>query len=132
MTNRVLLGKFPDGGYGLRVSVPGYDVRSNPVDNELLVFNSDWANTLPILISGSAYVSPSSFMRINFPSLGYTPFAMALMNYHGITTYITYSTSRANQPYGTISVFHDHVDLINYLGSTAIISYAVYRVPAFT
>jgi hypothetical protein len=139
MTQRVLLGKFPEGGYGLRVSEAGYDVTSNPIDNTRLVFNSDWASTLPIYLSGSANVPNNSFTRVDFPNLGYTPFAMALINHNTMITSKRYTFSngeyfygnRYQFPYGTMSVFSDHIDLINYNGANAIMSYAIYRVQAF-
>lgn len=57
MSNRVLLGKFPDGdnspnGYGLRISKPGYEVTVANPDNEKLIFNSDWIGILPLYSSG--------------------------------------------------------------------------------
>lgn len=45
---RISLGKQSDGAYGLRISKPGYNVRTNPVDNEQLHFNSDWGASMPI------------------------------------------------------------------------------------
>jgi len=76
MTGRILLGRFPDGGYGLRVSQAGYDVTSNPVDNEKLVFNSDWPAVLPVYAKGIIYGSGTA----SYPDLGYVPFCSALIN----------------------------------------------------
>lgn len=80
MTKRVLLGAFPDGGYGLRVSKAGYDVSSNPVDNTQLIFNSDWPAILPIYATGYMYIGAGSTQSASYPSLGYLPFCSALVN----------------------------------------------------
>lgn len=79
MTKRVLIGAFPDGGYGLRVSQPGYDVTSNPVDNEKLVFNSDWVGLLPVHVTGTTTCNATT-VSVPFPNLGYIPFCAALIN----------------------------------------------------
>jgi hypothetical protein len=82
MTKRILLGSFPSGGFGLRISKPGYDVTSNPVNNEELIFNSDWPNILPLHINGSLSVSAGGTASVAH-SLGYIPFASALINIGG-------------------------------------------------
>jgi hypothetical protein len=76
MVERILLGRFPDGGYGLRVSEAGYNVTSNPVNNEKLVFNSDWPAVLPVYAKGIIYGSGSA----SYPDLGYIPFCSALVD----------------------------------------------------
>src|SRR6478672_13335743 len=87
MTNRVLLGRFPDGNYGLRVSAPGYDVYSNPVNDENLLFNSDWSTLFPIYQRGTftcygdMYYSYSA--DATFPNLGYIPFIVASFSSDG-------------------------------------------------
>lgn len=77
MVQRVLIGKFPDGGIGLRVSEPGYDVMSNPVDNRRLYFSSDWAEVLPVLVRGTFNISTNqnSVKVANYTYPGYIPFA---------------------------------------------------------
>lgn len=80
MTKRILIGRFPDGGYGLRVSQAGYDVTTNPVDNEQLVFNSDWPNILPIYVTGYMNISAGSTQSASYPTLNYLPFCSALVN----------------------------------------------------
>lgn len=76
MVQRVLIGKFPDGGYGVRVSEPGYDVTSNPVDNARLTFSSDWAEVLPVLHRGSFSITNTQFaIKVaDYPYPGYIPF----------------------------------------------------------
>ena len=77
MVKRILLGAFPDGGYGLRVSQAGYDVTSNPVDNTRLTFNSDWPSVLPLYQSGQFTIANgASSGGISFASLGYVPLAL--------------------------------------------------------
>lgn len=78
MSKRVLLGKFPDGGYGMRVSEPGYDVSSNPVDNERLIFSSDWQALLPIHAVGTISVNNSTVTN-SFVDLGYIPHSSSLV-----------------------------------------------------
>lgn len=40
MTDRVILGSLPGGGYGLRVSNPGFDVKSQSLNGRQLSFDS--------------------------------------------------------------------------------------------
>jgi len=77
MVQRVLIGKFPDGGYGIRVSEAGYDVTSNPVDNARLTFSSDWAEVLPVLHRGTFSITNTEFAIkfADYPYPGYIPFA---------------------------------------------------------
>ncbi len=81
MVGRVCLGAFPDGGYGLRISDPGYAVRSNPVDDEHLAFNSDWPAVLPVHVMGTASVNGA--LDVWYPAIGYMPFSAALINVGG-------------------------------------------------
>lgn len=83
MTGRIRLGLQSDGAYGLRISKPGQDVSMNPVNNELMIFNSDWAETLPLYTSGTFSVAagPNSYLSFgtgsfSFASLGFVPFAI--------------------------------------------------------
>jgi hypothetical protein len=71
MSARVLLGAFPDGGYGMRISQPGYDVNSNPIDNERLTFSTDWPQTAPILQSGIVDIRYGA--QISFPTRAFRP-----------------------------------------------------------
>lgn len=79
MVARVLLGHLPDGHYGLRVSEPGYNVASNPVDDEKLYFSSDWPALLPIHVVGYASLNNQT-VDISYPDLGFTPHCAALIN----------------------------------------------------
>lgn len=54
MTNRVLLGKLPNGQYGLRVSRPGFDVTNDGLGNNAVAFDSRWSNAKALLASGYA------------------------------------------------------------------------------
>jgi hypothetical protein len=104
---RVLLGKFPDGHYGLRVSEPGYDVASNPVDNERMVFNSDWPSMLPLYLTGVVNLSGSS-VTIPFAALGsgYIPFVEIFILRNGESRWELYQTSSAiaAMGFGTTSI----------------------------
>ena len=79
MKRRILLGAFPDGGYGLRVSKPGWDVEMNPVNNAGMMFNSDWASCLPVhWRSGQFIIYTGQTLVLSYADLGYTPFCAAL------------------------------------------------------
>lgn len=78
MVKRILIGQLPDGGYGMRVSQPGYDVTSNPVDNEKLIFSSDWQSLLPVHATGTITVNNSTVTQ-NFTNLGYIPHSTSLV-----------------------------------------------------
>lgn len=75
MANRIAIGQMPDGSYGMRVSMAGYDVLSNPVDNEKLIFSSDWPATFPIYAKGSYTKSSSRTTTdtVAFAGMGFTP-----------------------------------------------------------
>ena len=77
MTKRILLGKFPDGGAGLRISRPGKDVMANPPVQEDLQFNSDWFSALPIHQMGQVTVPNNATTTVVFPALAYPPMILA-------------------------------------------------------
>ena len=147
MTKRLLLGAFPDGGYGLRISWPGYDVTSNPVDNEGLLFNSDWPGVLPIYLIGNVSVSNST-VTVDFPdNLGYLPMASALMidSADSGGGYQMFSLSNCIVDIGTLNgyVFQGtaftnvkitlYESYATFYSNGAIdFSYAIYRIPGFT
>lgn len=144
MVQRVLIGQFPDGGYGVRISQAGYDVTTNPVDNERLVFNSDWSYSLPLLISGTISV-PSTTVTVNFGlTLPYVPFCSAFVLSGGdLSAYYTSNcldTSMANMDdYVTEGAGAGNIDIGTFnnqivLRSTTSITvkYFVYRLKAFS
>lgn len=156
MVKRILLGAFTEGGgkFGLRVSQAGYDVATNPVDNEKLVFNSDWPEVLPIYQTGSIAVPANTSTVVNYPTLGYVPHATMLVN-KGANLYQHYVTSntlyvnRANgvtrkllaYPVGEFAsdggfysavILRSFTDrLVLYSSFATTIVYTVYRVRAF-
>ena len=78
MTNRVCLGKQSDGTYGLKVSEFGYNVLSNHLDDERLIFNSEWASINAIFKSGEFQISAGGTVTIPFGlSLGFSPYFYA-------------------------------------------------------
>lgn len=157
ISNRILLGAFPEGGgkYGLRVSQPGYNVLSNPVDDEQLVFNSDWPAVLPIHQTGTVTLTAGQTQTINFPSLGYTPFVTALVkrgsgNWQQFITSNTLYVRRSNgvtrylMTYGMYELtydgngFYDSVkvnmftnNLTIYSSAASQVVYIVYHIQAF-
>lgn len=75
MTRRVCIGRLPDGNYGMWCSAPGVDVMtvSNPLDSNLLTFNSNWTDIAKVHQSGVAS-SDSTNPKVSWPDLGYKPF----------------------------------------------------------
>ena len=143
MVARVLLGKHPDGVYGLRVSEPGYDVLTNPLDPERMVFDSQWTALNPILLRGQATVSASTSSAyatttVNFgETLAYAPMFFALWTKDGTTwtRAITrrYATNGAVvQPTTIALAYVDRIKFFNYdTTSGATINYIVFKTPAF-
>lgn len=83
MTNRVVLGQFPDGGFGLRVSEANYNVLSNPVDNAKLIFSSDWPSMFPIHVSDTFSLAAGASTVQPYADLGFIPFGMWLWYFEG-------------------------------------------------
>lgn len=83
---RIRLGQQSDGTYGLRVSEAGYDVTTNPIDNERLLFNSDWAMTFPIWYQFSVSISASmgAAAQVFFPDCGFIPWASFTTTLSGV------------------------------------------------
>jgi hypothetical protein len=83
-----LIGKFPDGQYGLRVGVPGYNILSNPVDDAQLYFSSEWPTTMYVHHQQLVNVPASSFTAADIlyfdytnGPLPYTPYVMVDVKY---------------------------------------------------
>lgn len=77
MTRRVVLGKQQNGGYALRVSLPGVDALTADANNpNQLSFNSDWTDLARIHQMGQAYVyaAPPPTTYVYFLALGGIPF----------------------------------------------------------
>lgn len=156
MTKRVLIGQFPDGGYGLRVSQPGYDVTSNPPDNEKLVFNSDWPAVLPVYKTGSKSLYAGETYTETYTDLGYIPFCSALVDIGrgweqlSMSTALQSKTLKANNPIETpvdaspryqyawsggyftsfnIRTFNDRIIL--YCDAAISVKWTIYRIRAF-
>jgi hypothetical protein len=79
-----LIGKFPDGQYGLRVGVPGYNILSNPVDDAQLYFSSEWPTTMYVhhqqLVNVPAApawnIAYANYYNYTNGALPYTPYVM--------------------------------------------------------
>lgn len=86
---RILIGKIPGATYGVRISEPGYDAASNPVDDERLLFNSDWTEVLPIHQIGSfvhrttADQGSDVVQTVSFSGLGFVPFVDFMVQANG-------------------------------------------------
>ena len=78
MAKRVSLGRHPNGTFGLRVSLPGFDV--DTANDAQLAFSSDWADLDNVLAIGEYAVAPGSVAGVthtmlDLTGIGYTPFA---------------------------------------------------------
>lgn len=84
MTNRVVLGQMPEGGYGLRVSKPGVDAMSTSPNPDNLLFDSSWKDVLKIhtwnevvmnatVTTGNPGVQNYIYTTITYPALPYAP-----------------------------------------------------------
>lgn len=86
---RVLVGNLPSGAKGLRISQAGYDSGSHPVDDERLIFSSEWPEVIPIHQVGSfthrtqAQQGQVVTQLINFTGLGYVPFVTFIVKGNG-------------------------------------------------
>lgn len=75
MVRRVAIGGLPDGSNGMWCSAPGVDVMTvaDPLDGNLLTFNSNWTDIAKVHQSGAG-VSDGSYPFLAWPDLGYKPF----------------------------------------------------------
>lgn len=139
MARRVLLGAFPDGGYGLRVSKPGWDVEMNPVNNAGMMFNSDWASCLPIhWRSGAFSIGAGAAFSLGYADLGYVPFVAAIYQNPVGAGWATVTGGYAISHYSTtepglaIQALSNYVWVANNTYSPTIgLSIVVFKVPAF-
>ncbi len=74
MPGRALLGQFPNGESGLRVSRPGYEVTDMNLPPKALAFDSRWPKALNVHQQGTA----SHGQTVGFPALSEPPFVVAV------------------------------------------------------
>lgn len=138
-TRRVLIGKGPNGFYGLKVSSPGYDVFETADAN--LVFNSD-QNVFKVVLSGSiplpqvgmpdpgagTYAEGQSTLVSGVHGLGFTPAVIA---------YIEFSSGlRAAMPYtahtvsGATASWQTYTPIVSATNFRIDVRYIVYGGPA--
>ena len=72
MANRTLLGRFPNGEYGLRISRPGHNVLDMGLAPKNLAFDSRWPKALKIVKKGTT----TNRQTVSFPSLSEPPFVI--------------------------------------------------------
>jgi hypothetical protein len=73
-TARVVIGQLPGGGFGIKSSLPGIDVRGVPDDDtQKLSFSSNWQNVAQVHLTGIADLSGGS-KTIFWNPLGFIPF----------------------------------------------------------
>lgn len=94
-TRRVCLGALPGGaGFGLYVSLPGYDVLTDdPTDVHKFSFNSNWTNMVRTWQTGYATSTP-----VSFPNIGYVP--------HVEVRQVSLSTAYDDRPINTSGTTH--------------------------
>jgi len=133
MTTRVVLGKFQDGGYGMRCSSGGYNANSNPVDQFKLSFSTDWTAMAPIYLSGSwGSIGNGSTINISFPTLYYIPFTYLMWTHTGSGEwYTSLQTYFDLNPYLVMDTYQDHIKIINNTGNTIDVIYAIYKMQAY-
>lgn len=83
MVTRWVLGARPGGSYGFRYSKPGYSAATTPADPTQLVFDSDWAATLPIFYQTGVFsLATGTTQTFTYPTaLSYTPFCSWLIGW---------------------------------------------------
>lgn len=69
MTDRVLLGRREDGTYGLDISLPGYDVKTAPL--EQMAFSTNWSGGA--IIHQTGLVTEVWGKTVTFPTLPFVP-----------------------------------------------------------
>lgn len=85
MGRRVVLGALPGGGYGLRVSRPGYDVLDPGLGPQQLAFDSRWPTAARVHMEGQIYCGPvsgiSTYSTVGFGlDFGTIPPVITLVN----------------------------------------------------
>lgn len=70
MVNRLLVGDYGDGTFGIKLSLPGSDVTS--ADAQHLVFDSKWAGAASVHVTGVSTIGST----VTFPTMGYIPCAI--------------------------------------------------------
>ena len=78
MTNRLIIGLLPNGNYGIRISKPGYDVTTEPPDQQSLHFNTDWPSMLPAYVRGSTSTNSTTVNVSYGVTLGFYPYCSIL------------------------------------------------------
>ena len=78
MTARVAIGNLGGGKFGLRSTMPGYDVLTEPENSANLSFDSNWTNTVSVRQSGvAAYPWRDQVWPVYFLNSGYIPIVEA-------------------------------------------------------
>lgn len=130
MSRRVRIGKFSDGGEGIRVARPGFDADENPPDDRHLSFSSDWLSMMPILETGSFSVPSDDFDHYySAGDLGYIPFFLAgLAGSNGSTVALSYMYIF---DYGSswVCACSDRLNIFGLSGVTIV--YTIFKIRAF-
>lgn len=80
MTNRVVQGALPGGGYGLLVSRPGFNVLGG-LSGKQTAFDSRWPNTLKMVTQGVAVIPTSGDLTVNYGVTVSNPFVAVVMRH---------------------------------------------------
>jgi hypothetical protein len=78
MTARVAIGNLGGGKFGLRSTLPGYDVLTEPENSANLSFDSNWTNLVSVRQAGVvSYPWIDQIGSVFFMDTGYAPIAEA-------------------------------------------------------
>lgn len=123
---RAILGKYNDGTYGLRCSLPGKDAAFG--SDEEMSFDSNWTDIAKIHQIGIAGIGSSLAYTIPFPDLGYKPFMEARV-VSGTTVYDDYIKSNVS---GLGATIYSNGFIIGTVsnGGNFFIVYLIWRIPA--
>lgn len=139
MTNRVALGLLPGGGYGVRVSRPGYDVLNNALTGAQIAFDSRWVTAARVFLNGSVTAPQSSFgsyTSIAFPSsLPSIPTAIVMQRQSSSSQWVSVDSAAFDeswQPTGGLyeaaRVFTNRIEFLNpTFGGSRVYSYLIMR-----
>jgi len=90
MTARVAIGNLGGGKFGLRSTMPGYDVLTEPANSANLSFDSNWPNTVSVRQTGAVSIPwRDQAWPIYFANSGYFPIVEA-RPYSGNVVYDDY------------------------------------------
>lgn len=130
---RAVIGKYNNGTYGLKVSLPGINaLTDDDGDGSKFSFNSEWNDFVKIHAIGIATITDPLFpgavtgeVVINFASLGYKPFVELRMV---VGTVVWDDYARASNQCGYPAIVTGNSVTVNDAVGTSVL-YMVFRIP---